>query len=171
MYELHENEQYFFDEPTLERLASFVSTFATPCCVCAPLLGKHIVDRGGSVRILDIDTRFAGVPGFRRFDLRRPEWLGEKYDLIVCDPPFFKVSLSRLFAGIRVLSCNDFGQSILVSYLVRRSHAVLGTFARFGLRPSGARPTYQTVQRTEWNEVEFFTNLDAARLEGLRGPA
>ena len=78
MYELHENEQYFFDNSTLEHLSSFLSSWRTPCCLCTPLLGKRLVDLGLNVRILDIDPRFESVPGFRKFDIYRPEWLGGK---------------------------------------------------------------------------------------------
>src|SRR5262245_31397680 len=113
MYELHENEQYFFDEPTLSHLAAFVSAFQSPCCLCAPLLGKALVDRGRAVRILDIDERFASIPGFSLFDIHRPKWLGERFDLIVCDPPFYNISLSRLFAAVRTLARNDYSQPLL----------------------------------------------------------
>jgi len=169
VYERHENEQYFFDEATLEALASFVSGFAAPCCVCAPMLGQRLAERGRSVRILDIDTRFSGVRGFQFFDLLRPEWLGEEFDLVLCDPPFYNVSLSRLFAAVRVVCRNDFTQPVMISYLVRRSAAILGTFAPFALAASGFRPTYQTVENVRRNDIEFFTNLEDGRLAALRG--
>lgn len=159
MYELHENEQYFFDGPTLDHLASFLSHWENPCYICAPLLGKKLQSIGVDVTILDVDERFATVPGFRRFDLHRPEWLGDTFDIVLCDPPFYSVSLSRLFAALRVLSQNDFTQNLMVSYLTRRSGALLGTFSKFGLRPSGYLPQYQTVQRVQRNEIEFYTNL------------
>jgi hypothetical protein len=159
MYELHENEQYFFDGPTLAFLGDFVARFANPCCLCAPLLGRELEARGVSVRTLDIDERFAGLRGFRRYDLYRPEWLGEEFGLIICDPPFYNVSLSQLFRAIRLLSRHNYGQPLLVSYLVRRAANVTGTFARFGLQPTGYRPGYQTVQKSERNEVEFFGNV------------
>jgi hypothetical protein len=159
MYELHENEQYFFDKPTLTHLADFVSVYSNPCCLCCPLLGKELVERGVSVRILDIDDRFANLDGFRRYDIYRPEWLGEEFGLIVCDPPFYNASLSQLFTAIRMLSRNIYEQPLLLSYLSRRSAAVMGTFARFNLQPTGYHPGYQTVQRAERNEIEFFGNL------------
>jgi hypothetical protein len=170
MYELHENEQYFFDKPTLAHLVDFVSRYDNPCCVCAPLLGQELVKRGVQVRILDIDERFAHLVGFRRYDIYRPEWLGEEFGLIVCDPPFYNASLSQLFAAIRMLARNDYTQPLLLSYLVRRSANVLGTFARFGLEPTGYRPGYQTVQKAERNDIEFFGNLGEdshRRLAGL----
>jgi Probable N6-adenine methyltransferase len=169
MYELHENEQYFFDKPTLAHLADFVSAYSNPCCLCAPLLGQELARRELHVRILGIDERFAHLDGFRRYDIYRPEWLGEEFGLIVCDPPFYNASLSQLFAAIRLLSRNLYTQPLLVSYLVRRSANILGTFARFGLEPTGYRPGYQTVQRAERNEIEFYGNLGEEMHRKLAG--
>jgi hypothetical protein len=163
MYELHENEQYFFDKPTLAYLADFVSGFPYPCCLCAPLLGRELESRGVPVRTLDIDERFAGLNGFRKYDIYRPEWLGEEFGLILCDPPLFNVSLSQLFTAIRLLSLYNYDQPLLVSYLVRRSSNIIGTFARFNLQPTGYRPGYQTVQKAERNDIEFFANVPVLR--------
>jgi hypothetical protein len=167
--ERHDNEQYFFDAATLQRLADYVSGWQRPCCLCAPLLGQHLARQGIAVRILDIDERFAGTPGFRRYDVYRPEWLQERFGLILCDPPFFKVSLSQLFAAIRMLSHNAFDQPLMLSYLRRRSEALLGTFAPFGLRATGFCPTYLTVEETERTATEFFSNVTAERLAPLTG--
>ena len=169
MYERHENEQYFFDADTLEHLVEFVRGWDSPCVLCAPLLGKRLAEAGVAVSILDIDERFAGVPGFQHFDLYRPKWTGRRFGLILCDPPFFNVSLSQLFAAIRLLSQNDFQQPLLVSYLGRRSSAIVGAFSRFDLRPSGYFPTYQTVQPSPRNEIEFFSNLSNEPLQRLSG--
>jgi hypothetical protein len=173
MYELHENEQYFFDPPALDRLVDFVvqGGFHSTCCLCCPLLGQELGQRGIATRILDMDSRFATVPGFRSYDLYRPAWTGETYDLIICDPPFFKVSLSQLFKAIRTLSRNDFSQPLLLCYLSRRGSNVQGTFGQFGLRASGIAPGYQTVQRTGRNDIEYFTNLPAEKLAPLREQA
>jgi hypothetical protein len=168
MYERHEHEQYFFDGGTLLRLAEFVSTFQNPCCLCAPLLGKALVERGHPVRILDIDARFASLPGFALYDLQHPSWLGEDFDLLVCDPPFYSLSLSRLFGAVRMLARNDYTQPLLISYLRRRAASILGTFAPFRLRPTGYCPGYQTVKACERNEIEFFSNLAEEQLARLR---
>lgn len=159
MYELHQHEQYFFDRPTITHLADFISAYPNPCCICCPMLGRELAARNIAVRILDIDDRFASLPGFRHYDLHRPEWLGEEYGIIVCDPPFYNISLSRLFAGLRLLSRNLYTQPLLITYLARRSSNILGTFSRFNLQPTGYRPTYQTVQKATRNEIEFYGNL------------
>lgn len=171
MHERHENEQYFFDAPTLAHLTTFISRFERPCLVCAPMLGRTLAESGKAVTVLDVDERFSDVAGFRRWDLHRPQWLAEPFDLIVCDPPFFNVSLSRLFAAIRSLAHNRFDQPLLVSYLRRRQEAILGTFAPFGLEPTGYCPSYVSVQKAERNDIEFLGNLQPELHAILRRPA
>ena len=158
MEEQHHREQYFFDEETLRALADVVERFERPCCLCAPMLGRELHRRGRAVRVLDVDERFADLAGFRRWNLYRPEHLGETFDLIVCDPPFFNVSLSRLFNAVRLLCHYDFETKLMISYPVRRRNAIMGTFAPFGLRSTGCRPGYLTVQKCEKNDIEFYAN-------------
>ena len=86
--------------------------------------------------------------------------LGESYEIIVCDPPFFNVSLSRLFRAIRVLAQERFDHPLLLSYLRRRSEAVLGTFSPFALGRTDFFPSYVTVEPSERNQVEFFGNSE-----------
>ncbi len=167
MYEIHAQEQYFFDEPTLDQLSEFLARWSAPCCICAPLLGKHAVEQGVPVTILDVDERFADVPGFRHYDLYNPEWIDQEFDLIFCDPPFFNVSLSQLFKALRLLSHHNLRQPLMLSYLSRRANAVMGTFAPFNLQSTGYRPGYQTVKKSSKNEIEVFSNLCAEQLEGL----
>ncbi len=168
MYELHQNEQYFFRASTVQALADFLSRYAHPCCLCAPMVGRRLAESGCRVTILDSDERFAGVPGFRRYDLYRPEWLADRFDLILCDPPFFRVALSDLFRAVRQLSHNDFRQPMLLSYLTRRAPAVTATFASFRLQTTGIAPQYRTVRAIAKNDVELFSNLDSETLTDLR---
>jgi len=168
MYELHKNEQYFFDTPTLLHLASFLKRFDSVALLCAPMLGRELANARRAVTILDIDDRFSNVPGFLNWNIYRPQWLAITFDIIVCDPPFFKVSLSQLFKAIRMLSHNNFDQPLLISYLHRRAHAITGTFSPFKIEPTGFYPGYVTVPKIEKNEIEFFTNLDMAEVQELR---
>jgi len=161
MYEFHENEQYFFSQRTIDELETFLQPYEYICCLCAPSLGKRLSEKGKNVRILDIDEHFHDINDYKYFDIHRPQWLGEKYSLIVCDPPFFTVSLSRLFAAIRMLSLNDFSQPLMISYLDRRAGNVCNTFAKFDLKATGYFPTYQTVRKCEKNDIRFFSNLDS----------
>jgi len=167
MYELHENEQYFFTEETIDELTRFLGGYSPVCCLCAPSLGKRLSENGHDVHILDIDKRFENCKGFHYWDINRPEWTGRKYEMIICDPPFFNISLSRLFAAIRLLAQNDFQQPIMVSYLERRAENIIGTFAKFNLQRTEYFAQYQTVQRCGRNDIRFFSNRTDAVNEGL----
>ena len=104
------------------------------------------------------------LPGFATFDLNQPHWIDSKFDVIVCDPPFFNVSLHRLFTALRLLSHHDFQQPLLVSYLTRRTKSVLDAFDSFNLRPTDYFPKYATVEENERNRIEFFSNIDLEAL-------
>jgi hypothetical protein len=159
MLERHENEQYFFAPETISSLADIAQRFPRPCCLCAPLVGEELERRGVEAVTLDCDERFAHLKGYRRFDIFRPQWQGDEFGLILCDPPFFKVSLSQLFTAIRLLSRHNAEQPLLICYLTRRSANLLGTFSMFNLRSTGYFPAYRTVRNLERNEIEFFGNL------------
>lgn len=158
--ELYENEQYFYDEKTLSELTDFLARWETPCCLCTPLLGQWMSQHSSrNPTILDMDRRFACTSGFRYYDLNRPEWLDQEFDIIVCDPPFFNVSLGQLYHAVRLLSHFRFDQPLLISYLRRRSNIVMDTFSQFGLRPVDYSPGYQTVQSLALNDIVFYSNL------------
>jgi hypothetical protein len=159
VHENHDREQYFFAPETTARLADVLSRYASPCCLCAPTVGRALADRGRPCAVLDVDERFADVPGFRRWDLYRPQPLEARFDVLLCDPPFFTVKLSQLFRAVRVLLKYDVRAPLLVTYLRRRSKAFLGTFAPFDLRPTGLQMKYVTVQDVEKNAVELYANV------------
>jgi hypothetical protein len=160
MLELHAREQYFWDEDTVARLADVAARFQNPACLCAPLLGRELERRGVSCRTLDVDERFADLKGFSRFDVYRPTWQNERFGVIVCDPPFWIVSLSQLFAAIRLLAQHDFEQPLAVCYPARRGANICATFARFELKATGFYPGYRTVNTSdERDRIEFFANF------------
>ena len=168
MYELHKNEQYFFDPGTLSHLATFLAAFNRVGVLCAPMLGQALAKSGRDVTVLDIDERFAKVSGFLSWNIYRPQRLPQEFDIIICDPPFYKVSLSQLFKAIRVLSHYNLDQKLLISYLHRRDNAIIGTFTPFKLEPTGYYPSYATIKKTEKNKIQFFGNLGNEAHEKLR---
>ena len=98
--------------------------------------------------------------------LYRPRHLDEEFDLVLCDPPFFNVSLSQLFRAVRMLCRFDLSTKVMISYPVRRSRAIVGTFRPFGLAATGYRPGYLTVQACEKNEIESYANFDLGVIGG-----
>ncbi len=160
MLEQHTIEQYFWDQITIHAVADVAARWENPCCLCAPMVGRELQNRGVRARVLDIDERFSDLAGFAKYDVYRPAYLGEEFGVIVCDPPFWIVSLSQLFSAIRLLSRHDYTQKIAICYPQRRSANLMGTFARFGLQPTGFLPKYVTVQDSERNQIEFFSNFE-----------
>ncbi len=138
------NEQFFYDKKTLKILADIAEKFEYTCLLCAPTLGDELIRRGKKVRILDLDMRFAPLRGFRYFDIKKPLCFNEKYDLIVCDPPFTGVRIKQLFNAIKKLSCNNPSQNILISwerqYLKKKFMKI---FSYFNLRFTGFCLTYR----------------------------
>lgn len=161
--ERHEREQYF-DDPTRSALADLLEAYSRPCCLCAPTVGEELHARGRPARVLDIDERFSHLPGFRRWNMRRPEHLGERFDVIVCDPPFFTVSLSELFRALRLLQGFDPSTPVVLTHLTRRAHAVEAAMRPLGVGgirriEHGPRPGYLTVRPTPRNHISYFANI------------
>ena len=161
MLELHHREQYFWTPETVSHLADIAGRFESPCCLCAPLMGQELERRGVACSTLDVDERFSGLRGFQRFDVYRPVWLKQEVGVIWCDPPFWIISLSQLFAAVRLLARHDTTLPLAICYPTRRSANLLSTFHHFGLRATGYFPSYLTVQsQEERNRIEFFANFD-----------
>ncbi len=158
MEERHDREQYFFDAATVARLADRLESFESPCCLCAPRVAEELHRRGRAVTCLDLDERFGHLPGYRRYDLTRPDWLAERFGVILCDPPFFNVSLTVLRHAIRQLAHHDTSQPLFLGYLQRRAAAVERTFAEFGLRATAERFGYETVVEGAKNDIVLFAN-------------
>jgi hypothetical protein len=159
MQELLNKERYFFSRHSVDRIADLLQRFDRPCVLCAPTVGAELESRGVDAVTLDVDERFQSLRGFRRWDLRRPQWIASRFGVIFCDPPFFNVTLNRLFRALGVLAQFDFSRPLAVSYPTRRREALLSTFAPFGLRETDIELDYPGVDKCEKNEIRLFTNF------------
>lgn len=157
--ERRDREQYFFDAPTVRAWAAIAAQFPRPCFLCAPTAGAELSGRGLGQSILDIDERFAVYEGFQRYDLSRPDRLPVRPGVILCDPPFFSISLGRLRAAVDLLSDFDPAQPVAITYLKRRQDALLSRFDLYNLRPTGARATYRSIDASGRNEIEVYANF------------
>lgn len=156
--ENHSREQYFWDSETVGALADVLEAFKHPCCLCTPTVGLELLRRERLVTILDIDERFAHLPGFQLWDLMKPTVVRKDFDVLLVDPPFFNVSLSKLFKALRLLCRFDPSRKIMVAWLKRRESALLSRFASFSLRATGIKLGYESVERCAKNEIELYTN-------------
>jgi len=161
IHENHQLRQFFYNQDTIDRLAQVLGGFENPCCLCVPMLAWEMAKRGRTVRALDIDTRFKFLPGYLEYNLYRPAYLQEEFDLIIVDPPFHAVGLGQLFKALKVLSHFNFDQKIMMSHLKRRQWDVEAVFAPFGLQVTEEGPTYLTAKKCSSREgrVLFYSNI------------
>lgn len=155
MHENHQHEQYFFAPPTIERLTALLRAYPSPCCLGAPTVARQ----HGAATLLDIDPRFSDAPGFVRWDMYRPRPLDTRFGAILCDPPFNRVSLSQLFAALRVLCRGDFSAPLFLCHLQRRQHDIQGTLGAFGLAPTDLALEYVTVKPQPGEEIILYANV------------
>jgi hypothetical protein len=158
VHEDHQKEQYFFDPPTVQRLADRLANYDNPCCLCSPMIARELAARGRPARLLEIDDRFAEVPGFVPWDLYRPQHLDERFDAILVDPPFHKVRLSQLFTALRTLCHGDLNTPIFLCHLESRAADVCGTLAPFGMLSTDTMIGYVSVKPIPENRVCLYTN-------------
>lgn len=154
LQEKHELEQYWFAPSTLADLSALIGDSKFPCFLCAPMAATMFASKE-SIRVLDIDERFAYLPGFLKWNVYRPQTLGEQYGVLIVDPPFTKVNLGQLYSAVNVLCEKDTSRKIVIAYPVRREAAILATFAPFNLKPTGIFPKYVTVN----TPIQFYANF------------
>jgi len=164
MEELHKNEQYFFDNRTLDNFITFLinSNFGLICFLCTPLLALKLLERTDDIDfdIFDIDRIFNNIKNFRYYNLNNNPYIEFDYHLIICDPPFFSVSLHNLLRSIESLTHYNYRTKIMISYLKRRENQFLDTFKDFNLKPTGFFPGYRSLENSGKNRIEFYSNIE-----------
>jgi hypothetical protein len=146
--------QFFYTAATARRLAASLDAYARPCCLCTPRLAWEWFVRGRTVRLLDYDQRFSSLPGFRRFDLLRPEPLGEDFDVIVVDPVYYPAH--TVARAVRVLMPSPPTAALYMSFPVQRESELLSAFADYGLRPLKTRLTWCNVKREDQGKFRLY---------------
>ena len=134
----HRLEQFYWDEPTRARLLARLGEYRAPLLVGTPSLAVEAENAGLAYTLLDVDERFAFLPGFRRYDLfddaETPEF---DCDAIFCDPPFANFELDQLKAALTSLAggASLAGKlrwrgepALFIAYNAKREEALLQTF-------------------------------------------
>jgi len=125
--------QFFYTAATARRLADALDHYRNPCCLCTLRLASEWHRRGRAVRLLDCDPRFSYIPGFRHFDLLKPEPLNERVDMVVFDP--ILMPASTLLQAVRIVTSGNEGVDLFATFPVYREGELLSAFGDFNLRP------------------------------------
>lgn len=152
-------QQYFFTKECVRFLVDRLDPFSNPCCVGTPSLAKEWLERGRTVRLLDVDKRFSFLPGYMYYDLANPELLDEKFDLIIMDPTFGRGE-GVLLKAINILSQNDHSQKILLVYMSSHDISILEIFKDYKLKPTGYYPEYTNLRGGGKKFVMCYSNFE-----------
>ena len=166
--EKHDLEQYFFDKKTAQKLFDlFVreSLFENKkCCfLCCPVLAKIAkeYELEENTALFDIDERFDHFKNYKKFDLllEKMEKELEKFDIIVCDPPFFSVKIDQLGKAIASLLKND-GKAYAV-FLKRRGKEFYRSMKRYGfeIEKLNFKLDYETIKNSPDHMVLYKLQL------------
>lgn len=156
--------QFFYSADTARRLAEVFDHYASPCCLCTPRLGEEWRRRGKHATVLDIDTRFEHLPGFRKFDLNNPIEIHEVFDVVIFDPVFQSAQTLRrpLDLALAGTTRQNKKPDLFMTFPVAREGEMLAVFQDFNLKPLTFSLSYNNVK-------ESYKNL--FRLYGPREPA
>lgn len=172
--ERHDLEQYFWTTTTVHNLRRALSFDPDDlCCLATPSLAHafHLGDPTQEVRLLDIDTRFSYLPGFRFWDIRKPEPLLESqttFRVVVFDPPFFYIPMDELYRAVLEVCKGDTTTKLLIGFLVREQASLLAVFREFGLMRTKFVLEYATVKSNKWRNYALYSNVDLPGIKRIR---
>ena len=173
--EHREHQQYFYSRKTANLIIDAVfhhfnyDTDAVQeqfACLCAPSIAEILHhDHGLSVTLLDIDTRFAHLPGFHRFDLLAPEvppsMPSGGFSLVLFDPPYFDLPVSSMKTAVDSIASKS--AHLMVGFLRRDESLLLKHFPT--LARTAAVMEYDRVRDSRWSNYALYANCD---LPGMR---
>lgn len=147
------SQDLYFDDATREALADLLMPFRRACCLCAPTVAQALYKRGRVARVLDIDERFADLPGFRKWDLAKPQKLAEPFDIIAAAPPLGDgVEAAGVARAIGVLARPADRLLVVLPPRLADPEAM----APLGLVPTGVAAGYA---HPRGEPAEFYTNF------------
>ena len=102
-----ELEQYFFTEKVLDQITNTFQYEDNVLCLCTPSVADAFWKKNKEVICIDVDNRFNYLPKFINCDITKEEIkLPDDFvpNLIIVDPPFFKMKLIDLYNCIEKIT-------------------------------------------------------------------
>ena len=171
--ELREYEQYFFTENVLKQLTDSLQYENNILCLCTPAVADafwRLHQR--EVLCLDIDERFNYLPKFKQCDITDIDHLPleENYvpDVIIVDPPFFKMKLLDLFNCINKITKGNTKTKIIFAFVIREEKNMLYIFKDYGLKLTKFQLEYQKVDKSKWNNYGIYSNFERGKIKFVK---
>jgi 16S rRNA G966 N2-methylase RsmD len=160
--EKHEYEQFFWTKTTVEKLLKACEYIYECCCFTTPSLceGFRLNDRDEV--LLDLDERFNYFPKFEKFDIVNPHIPNGSgnFNIIVIDPPFFNVSVQKLFNATNIITNNNYKTNIIIAFIVRYEYTLLEVFKPYGISETSAKIEYAHIKPNKWKNFKLYSNID-----------
>lgn len=120
----HRYEQFFYDEATTQQLYQLVDLYERPLLLCNPSLAVLAERKSKPYLLLDRDTRFDFLSGYRPFSLMEPYLITDfDFDVVFIDPPFANVTPEQVARCLRLMGADKV--PLFVAYNARREDALL----------------------------------------------
>jgi len=166
--EIKDWEQYFFTENVLIDIIDALEYEENILCLCTPAVADAFWRlKNRKIMCLDIDKRFDYLPGFVYFDLLKPHRLNFKPNVIIVDPPFFKINLIDLYNAIDFLTEGDKMTKIIFAFVKREQKFLLYTFESYNLQLTKFKLEYRSVDATKWDNYGIYTNYEFKKMKFL----
>ncbi|TWB12403.1 putative N6-adenine methyltransferase [Nitrospirillum amazonense] len=151
--------QFFYSAETVRLLADCLDHFTNPCCLCTPRLAYEWHQRGREVRLLDYDRRFSSMPGYRPFDLLRPQPTTERFDAVIFDPIFSDATrLRRALEMVAGQPDADTPTALYMTFPKEREAELLSAFGAWRLAPLPFRLGYNNVRPGHADTFQLYGN-------------
>ena len=166
--EIKEWEQYFFTEKVLIDIVDALEYEENILCLCTPAVADAFWRlKNKKIICLDIDKRFDYLPGFIYFDLLKPHDIGFKPNVIIVDPPFFKINLLDLLNTIEFLTSKDKKTKLIFAFVKREQKFLLYNFENYNLQITKYKLEYRSVDATKWDNYGLYTNFEFKKMKFL----
>ncbi|BBN06502.1 hypothetical protein MPTK1_3g21710 [Marchantia polymorpha subsp. ruderalis] len=168
-------EQYFWTTSTVDALCRALTFEPELCCLSTPSIAQAFwIQEDRAVTLLDIDTRFDYLPGFRFWDLRHipslPMGEAETFRVLVFDPPFFYIPMADLYRAVLEVCKGDTSTGLMIGFLVRKEANLFAHFREFRLSKTKFVLEYANVKPNKWRNYALYSNVDLPGIKRIRKP-
>jgi hypothetical protein len=155
----HRYEQFFYDEATTQQLYQLVDQHERPLLLCNPSLAVLAEKKSKPYLLLDRDTRFDFLSGYRPFSLMEPYLITNfDFDAVFIDPPFANVTPNQVARCLKLLGADKV--PLYVAYNARREDSLLSAMNALD------SPDLERKWRLGYREGVSFDTQDSIWLYG-----
>ena len=164
-----ELEQFFFSENVLKQIINTFQYEDNILCLCTPSVADAFWKlKNKEVLCIDIDNRFNYLPKFINCDITKEEIkLPDNFvpELIIVDPPFFKMKLIDLYNCIEKITNKNKKTKLIFAFVIREDKSLLSIFKDYNLQLTKFPLEYRGVDKTKWGNYGIYTNFEQGKFK------